>query len=124
MGYRTHVSIRVEGKPQDVGPFKGLPTEVLIVDNYTIGPVFFDDVPEELAEILDEGCWYNKEGTDEGEIRVDTFLAFSKKLETMQEESDHRSWGGYTLKPVADAIVKAIGAGILSMNHYVTYEAY
>lgn len=133
MGIRTYLNLKIKGKPQDIGKFKNLPTDVYLLDNICLGKTYFDALPDELEELIDnksddsgENLLYYYEYSNGGEIRIDALIALIDAIELKMSLSDDNEepWYNITLKPVRDKLQEYLDAGIITEQDFVTYEEY
>lgn len=152
MSHRTYLDLRIQGEKQllvlrgkeklksnpeveiEVIKTEKFPTEIILLDNYCIGKLFFDDLPEELQpeEIRidykeDYAIWF-LENTDNGEIKVDYLIKILENLESRPEveegNKDHRDWLQFKDVGLLNKLKFWISANIISPTDVVKFEAW
>lgn len=152
MSYRTYLDLRIQGEKQllvlrgkeklksnpeveiEVIKTEKFPTEIILLDNYCIGKLFFDDLPDELQpeEIRidykeDYAIWF-LENTDNGEIKVDYLINILENLESRPEveegNKDYRDWLQFKDVGLLNKLKFWISANIISPTDVVKFEAW
>ena len=136
MGYRTHLILMVDGALQNVGTFKNMPTKVYLLDHYSLGKVYFNELPEELDDVIQSNTdehplWFNDGGdSDDGEIKVHALLRICKRIKEEQEgktpiQIDQLpEWFGISVTPVVTVLEQALRDEVIKLDHPVYFECY
>jgi hypothetical protein len=136
MGYRTHLTLTVPGQPQTVGTFKDMPTDVYLLQNYCIGKVYFNELPEELEQIHDEhpeeySIYFKDNGnSDDGEIQIGLLLAFCKRIKeeqagkTADEIAVLPDWLDIGVDHIMDVLEKALKEALVHPTDVIYFECY
>jgi hypothetical protein len=130
MSIRTHLTLQRAGKPQDIGPFKNLPSMILILDEYCIGKLFFDEIPQIIENIqVSEKISFDEDETSifidgsygRGEIRVDTLMSI---IETIREKPTHTAWDEFDFTWLYTRLKTALETNVITKNHYIEISCY
>ena len=133
MGYRTHFTLSIEGKPQTVGTFKDMPTQVYLLDNYCICKCYLNELPEELQEHLESypGLFFNDGGeSDDGEIKLSKLLALLREIQRRrngltddQIEAMH-AWYWFDPVQLLTHLERALADGLITEKTWVKFTCY
>jgi hypothetical protein len=128
MSIRTHLTLQRAGKPQDIGPFKGLPSMVLILDEYCIGKLYFNELPDVVENmrvgedaLFDETHIFFDEAYVSGEIRVDAFMSI---IELIRENPTHTAWDEFDFTWLYTRLKTALETNVITENHYIGFSCY
>ena len=134
MGYRTHLNLKIPGEPQTIGTFKNMPTEIILIDNYCIGKIYFNDLPEELEKVIEN---YEhmyplsiEEYTDDGEILVGLLLNMCERIQQEQKDRTENEiaglpdWFDTGFDPIARVLKQALEENLIQTDDWVQFECY
>lgn len=134
MGYRTYLNLKISGEPQTVGTFKNMPTEVVLIDNYCIGKIYFNELPEELEKVVEDyETMYPlsiKEYTDDGEILVGLLLNICERIQqeqkgkTENEIAELPDWFDTDFDSIARILKQALEENLIQADGWVQFECY
>ena len=135
MGYRTYLTLIIEGTPQTVGSFKDAPTSVYLIANYCLGKIYFNALPDELDEVTcspeTESIHFNDEGnSDDGEIPAVALLALCKTIKEKRESTPKENWDTlddwYWFDPteLIKVLVTALVEKLIQPDTYVQFVCY
>lgn len=134
MGYRTHLNLKIPGEPQTIGTFKNMPTEVILIDNYCIGKIYFNRLPEELEKVVEDyDHMYplsTREYTDDGEILVGLLLNICERIQQEQKDKTENEiaelpdWFATGFDSIARILKQALKENLIQEHDCVQFECY
>ena len=134
MGYRTYLNLKIPGEPQTIGTFKNMPTEIILIDNYCIGKIYFNELPEELEKVVEDyehiAPFFIREYTDDGEILVGLLLNICKRIQQEQKDKTENEiaelpgWFATGVDPIVRRLKQALKENLIQTDDWVQFECY
>jgi len=134
MGYRTYLNLKIPGEPQTIGTFKNMPTEIILIDNYCIGKIYFNELPEELEKVIEDYetmyPLFIREYTDDGEILVGLLLNIFERIQqeqkdkTKNEIAELPDWFTTGINPIVRILKQALEENLIQTDDWVQFECY
>lgn len=128
MGYRTYLLLEKPGEIKfDTDIAYNFETKLVILNNYCLGKVYFNDLPEPLYDKHIPAIWFNADGAESGEMTVAVMLDILNDLKTVKmqpTEDTSNPWWKFSWHDLKEKLDFLVEQGKLSLDDYITFSVF
>lgn len=128
MGYRTHLILDLyKGKKaKKVGELSLEVTEIeRYLNYYELGSAFFDELPSDIEQEVEELYFENDGYSDDGEIPIGSLLKLLKEIEENKNTSTEKSaWYEYDFTQLINILETLLEEKIFEEHEVIEFKCY